>query len=167
MLLRYSPKNAQTRFFTLKSFLSIVQSQFVFLHILWNLGNVFKGYNVVIGDVENFLRAKQVGKSVKHYLCFEAWISKFLWDLKKTAQARVFHFKIISTRRTIPICFPRDSLEPGQCFKKLQRGHRRRRKFSKGRTSREVGWAFSMLWSMNFEISMRFEENCLGSNVSL
>ena len=46
--------------------------QFVFLHILWNLGNVLKSYSVIIGDVENFLRAEQVGKLVKHDLCFEA-----------------------------------------------------------------------------------------------
>ena len=56
----------------------------------------------------------------------------------QTAQAQVFHFKIISTRRTIPIHFPRHSLEPRQCFKKLQRGHRWRKKLSKGRTSRKV-----------------------------
>ena len=55
-------------FFTLKSFLRVVRSQFVFLHILWNLGNVLKSYSVVIGDVKNFLRAEQVGKSLEDCL---------------------------------------------------------------------------------------------------
>ena len=55
-------------FFTLKSFLRFVRSQFVFLDISWNLGNVFKIYSVVIGDVENFLRAEQVGKSLEDCL---------------------------------------------------------------------------------------------------
>ena len=50
---RYSPKTAQAQFFTLKPFLRVVRSQFFFLHILWNLCNVFKSYIVVIGDVEN------------------------------------------------------------------------------------------------------------------
>ena len=72
----------------------------------------------------------------------------------KTAQARVFYSKIISTRRKITIRFPTHSMEPGQCFQKLQRGHRWRRKFSKGRTSREVTWGLLKLWSMNFEISV-------------
>ena len=58
-------------FFTLKSFLRVVRSHFVFLHILWNLGNVLKSYSVAIGGVENFLRAEQAGKFVKHQLCFE------------------------------------------------------------------------------------------------
>ena len=69
----------------------------------------------------------------------------------KTAQARIFHSKI--TRRTITIRFPAHSLEPTQCFKKLQRGHRWRRKVSKCRTSREVTWGLPKLWNMKFEIS--------------
>ena len=71
-------KRPRLRFFTLKSFLRVVRSQFVFLDILWNLGNVFKSYRVVIGDVKNFLRAEQVGKLVKDDLWFETWISKFM-----------------------------------------------------------------------------------------
>ena len=63
----------------------------------------------------------------------------------KTAQARVFHSKIISTRRTITIRFPTHSMEPGKCFKKLQRGHRWRRRFSKGKTSREVTWGLLLV----------------------
>ena len=55
-------------FFTLKSFLRVVRSQFVFLHILLNLCNVFKNYSVAIGGVENFLRAEQVGKSFEDCL---------------------------------------------------------------------------------------------------
>ena len=70
-------KTAQARVFHSK-ILHVVQSQFVFLHILWNLGNVFKSYSVVIGDVENFLRAKQVGRSLEDCLNSGAWISKFM-----------------------------------------------------------------------------------------
>ena len=66
----------------LESPLRVVRSQFVFLHIFWNLCNVFKIHRVAIGDVENFLRAKRVGKSVKHYICFDAGnfeISAEIW----------------------------------------------------------------------------------------
>ena len=38
--------------------------------------------------------------------------------MKKTAQARIFHSKIISMRRTITIRFSTHSMEPGQCVGK-------------------------------------------------
>ena len=69
----------------------------------------------------------------------------FCRNLKKTAQARVFHSKIISTRRTITIRFPTHSMEPVQCYQKLQRGRRLSRKFSNGRTGREVRQTLLML----------------------
>ena len=74
-------KRPRFGFFSLKSFLRVVRSQFVFLDTLWNLGNVLKSYSVAIGDVENFLGAKQLGKSLEDCLSSGAWISKFLWNL--------------------------------------------------------------------------------------
>ena len=45
-------------------------------------------------------------------------------SVKLCSMAQVFLSKIISTRRTITIRFHTHSLEPGQCFQKLQSGHR-------------------------------------------
>ena len=85
----------------------------------------------------------------------------------KTAQVQVFLSKIISTRRTIPICFPTHSMEPVKCFQNLQRGHRWRRKFSKGK---KVGKSLedclnSGAWLSKF--LPQYEENGPGSGFSL
>ena len=127
-----------------------------FLSILEQISHLQSNFRRFFG--ENALKIQS--KS----MCFKLFLLRY-WP--KTAQVHVFYSKIISTHRTITIRFPTHSMESGQCFQKLQRGHRWRRKFSKGITSREVTWGLPMLWSMNFEISMKFEENGHCSGFSL